>query len=187
MRKHTARSLGKAANFSSLIERPPFHDGYSLNKNASHWLELKVPPPVIASVTGLGMWLIVKYLPSLSLVWPWHLEIASALAVSGAFFDISGALAFRKVKTTINPIRPANTSAMVISGIYRYSRNPMYFGLLLILCAWATYLAHPLAFLGLPVFVAYISRFQILPEERVLALKFGADYANYLNTVRRWI
>ncbi|MEI7429152.1 MAG: isoprenylcysteine carboxylmethyltransferase family protein [Betaproteobacteria bacterium] len=150
-------------------------------------LELKLPPPLIASLAGLGMWLTSQQTPELTLLWRWHLEIACLLALSGGLFDISGALAFYKFRTTINPLKPANTSAMVTCGVYRYSRNPMYCGLLLMLCGWAIYLSHPLAFLGLPAFVAYLNRFQIIPEERVLSEKFGAEYAAYCNSVRRWL
>jgi len=149
-------------------------------------LELKLPPPLITGLTGFGMWLLCNQTPELTLLWRWHFEVACVLALTGGVFDISGALVFRKARTTINPLKPAKTSAMVTCGIYRYSRNPMYFGLLLILCGWAIYLSHPLAFLGLPAFVAYLNRFQIIPEERLLSEKFGAQYSAYRKSVRRW-
>nr|ART40893.1 L409 [uncultured bacterium] len=76
---------------------------------------------------------------------------------------------------------------MVISGIYRFSRNPMYVGLLLVLTAWAIYLSNALAFLFLPTFVACLTRLQIVPEERVLAAKFGDAFTAYRQSVRRWL
>ncbi|MEI7614414.1 MAG: isoprenylcysteine carboxylmethyltransferase family protein [Betaproteobacteria bacterium] len=150
-------------------------------------LEFKLPPPVIALTSALLMWLTADATPSLVVALPWKREIGLALVMVGLLFDASGFLAFRKARTTINPLKPGNTTTMVSSGIYRVSRNPMYLGLLLNLAGWAVYLAHPLALLGLPVFVAAITRFQIAPEERVLTEKFGAEYLAYKDSVRRWI
>ena len=78
-------------------------------------------------------------------------------------------------------------SNMVTSGIYRFSRNPMYLGFFLALAGWATYLSHLLAFALLPLFVLYINRFQILPEERALSDKFPQEYTAYKGSVRRWL
>ena len=152
-----------------------------------HRLEFKLPPPAIALTTALLMWLAVDATPSLAITFAWHLHSGILLVIVGLLFDVSGFLAFRKAGTTINPLKPARTSAMVISGIYRISRNPMYLGLLLNLTGWAVYLSHPLAFLGLPFFVLVITRFQIAPEERLLSEKFGVDFESYKNAVRRWI
>ncbi len=72
-------------------------------------------------------------------------------------------------------------------GIYSITRNPMYLGLLFVLTAWSIFLANPLPFLMLPVFMLYINRFQIAPEERALTALFGSDFAAYQSRVRRWI
>ena len=79
------------------------------------------------------------------------------------------------------------TTTLVRSGVFRLTRNPMYLGLLLILLAWALFLGSGWSLLGPVVFVIYLNRFQILPEERVLAAKFGVEYAAYRKCVRRWI
>jgi protein-S-isoprenylcysteine O-methyltransferase Ste14 len=63
----------------------------------------------------------------------------------------------------------------------------MYLGLLLVLLGWASFLANALAFMFLPLFVLYINRFQIDPEERALVSMFGQDFTNYLSKVRRWL
>jgi protein-S-isoprenylcysteine O-methyltransferase Ste14 len=76
---------------------------------------------------------------------------------------------------------------LVTTGIYHHTRNPMYVGLLLVLLGWVSFLCSVIALLGLVAFVIYITRFQIVPEERVLLAKFGADYAEYLARVRRWL
>ncbi len=150
-------------------------------------LEFKLPPPAIALTCGLLMWLVADATPSLAVALRWKMEIGVALGMLGLFFDASGFLAFRKARTTINPLNPGRTTAMVCSGIYRVSRNPMYLGLFLNLAGGVVYLAHPLALLGLPLFVVAITLFQIAPEERVLTEKFGADYIAYRDSVRRWI
>ena len=93
--------------------------------------------------------------------------------------------AFWKVRTSINPLRPAQASWMVRHGIYRFTRNPMYLGQLLQLLAWAFWLENLATFAFLPAFVAWMTRFQIIPEERILGIKFGNDYADYLNRVRK--
>ena len=76
---------------------------------------------------------------------------------------------------------------MVTDGIYRYSRNPMYLGMALLLAAWALWLGNAAALLGIVLFVALINRYQIRPEERILAAKFGDDYRNYCRRTRRWL
>ncbi len=91
------------------------------------------------------------------------------------------------MKTTVNPLTPEATTTMVTSGIYRFTRNPMYLGFLLILAGWAIALSHLLAFVILPLFVWYMNRFQILPEERALASKFPEAFTAHKRSVRRWL
>jgi protein-S-isoprenylcysteine O-methyltransferase Ste14 len=150
-------------------------------------LELKVPPLALALVLAVAMWLAATQLPLLAIVVPWRHGIAITLAGAGFLFVIAGAYAFRKAETTINPTKPATASALVVAGVYRLSRNPMYVGALLALTAWAVLLSHPLPFVFLPAFVAYMNRFQIAPEERALSAKFGAEYETYMRAVRRWL
>ena len=126
-------------------------------------------------------------LPSLAFAWTWSTLIAVIVVGAGLMFGLAGVVAFRKAKTTTNPVEPSATSALVISGVYRLSRNPMYVGLLLMLLGWAIFLAHPLAFGFLPIFVAYMNRFQISPEEWVLSSKFGELFNFYQQSTRRWL
>ena len=100
---------------------------------------------------------------------------------------LAGVVAFRANKTTVNPLDPGAASTVVSNGIYRYSRNPMYLGFLLALAAWAVYLSSVVAALFLPAFVAYMNRFQIQPEERMLLAKFGPAFSQYMQAVRRWV
>lgn len=133
------------------------------------------------------MWLVARWLPGFAIAVPWRVLVAAGCAVAGAVVALAGVVAFRKARTTVNPATPAASSTVVASGIYRRSRNPMYLGLLLVLAGWSLHLSHVLAMLFLPAFVLYMNRFEIVPEERALAAKFGARYDAYMRQVRRWI
>ncbi len=150
-------------------------------------LELKIPPVVLFLLTGLAMWLVNRFLPEFHWMLPGKGIIAGFLFACSAFAGISGAVAFRRACTTVNPTTPEAASCLVRSGVYRITRNPMYLALLLSLTGWAIMLANPVNLLLLPVFVLYMNRFQILPEERMLLNLFGADYAAYQQSVRRWL
>lgn len=150
-------------------------------------LELKIPPPVVALLAGFSMWIIAGYTPLLFVEIPGRKLLCGALVLIGILFDLSGLFAFRKARTTINPLRPGNTTTMIRSGIYRHTRNPMYVGLLIFLSTWALWQANLLACVILPLFVSYMNRYQIIPEERILSSKFGVEYSTYTQSVRRWL
>ena len=149
-------------------------------------LELRIPPPAITLFFGLAMWLSACYVPHVDIEVPAGNLVSGLLVMLGIFCDVAGFLAFRDRRTTINPLKPANTLAIVSHGIYRHTRNPMYLGLLLFLTAWAFWLTNLLAFVFLPGFVIYLTRFQIIPEEHILGAKFGSTYSDYQQRVRRW-
>ena len=150
-------------------------------------LELKIPPPVIALLAALAMWAISRSTPLLGVPGNVRLLAAGTLALVGIASAVAGVVTFRRAGTTIHPHRPQETSALVISGVYRLSRNPMYVGLLFVLVAWSVFLSSAWSLLGPFAFVLYISRFQIIPEERVLSAKFGEAYDSYKARVRRWL
>lgn len=150
-------------------------------------LELRVPPVAVASVAALCMWLLSRWTPGLEWGQPWRLGIAVLLLTTGVVVAVAGVLEFRRARTTVNPTTPQAASSMVRSGIYRHTRNPMYLGMLLILAAWAAWLANLAAAAVLPAFLLYINRFQIEPEERILAGLFAADFDAYRRSVRRWL
>lgn len=150
-------------------------------------LELKIPPVVLVALFALAMWLLARLVPPLALPLEWRLVLAGIFAGAGIAVALSGVLAFRRANTTVDPRVPQQSSSLVIRGIYRYSRNPMYVGFLLLLMAWAFYLMSVAALALLPLFVLYMNRFQIAPEERHLLQKFGTEYQAYLTQVRRWL
>jgi protein-S-isoprenylcysteine O-methyltransferase Ste14 len=149
-------------------------------------LELKIPPVGVFLLAGLAMWGISKSLPAATVGFPGQLAVAGALFIAGGVVGIGSVVAFRRRQTTVDPTEPHKASTLVTTGYYQYSRNPMYLGLALVLAAWATYLANPVSVLMLPAFIAYMTRFQIKPEERALLDRFGADFALYASRVRRW-
>lgn len=151
------------------------------------WLELKIPPPVVGLLTAAGMWYLSTLAPTLDAPSATRIGSAVVLALIGAAFDLAGLIVFLRAKTTINPLKPAKTSALVTAGVYRITRNPMYVGMLLMLIGWMVFLAAPWAVVGPLFFWSYISRFQIAPEERVMSAKFGETYAAYQRRVRRWL
>lgn len=150
-------------------------------------LELKVPPPVIALLVAGSMWLAQRYAPALGLAIPWRLVFAISLLLLGIALALAGVFEFRKAKTTVNPLKPETTSAVVATGIFRFTRNPMYVGMFTVLVGWAVFLANAVSFPLLPLFVLYMNRFQIGPEERVLSSHFGTEYTRYMQSVRRWL
>lgn len=150
-------------------------------------LELKIPAPLVAALLALITWGGVRlFLPVDEAPYA-RLLAADALAVIGLLFDLAGMEAFRRARTTINPLKPHTASALVDSGIYRLTRNPMYVGLVIVLAGLAVYLWTPWALPAPLVFAAYVQRFQIVPEERALTARFGPDYAAYRAKVRRWL
>jgi protein-S-isoprenylcysteine O-methyltransferase Ste14 len=150
-------------------------------------LELKVPPPILALLLGVAMWSVSSLGPHLAIDAAYRWTAALVIALAGGTFDVLGLLAFRKSRTTIHPLKPHRTSTFVTSGVYRITRNPMYVGLVFLLVAWAVFLGALWPFLGPVLFVSFVNRFQIEPEERVLASLFGEEYRRYTARVRRWL
>ena len=149
-------------------------------------LECKIPPPVVTAILAGGMWGLAQFSPALEVGGGVNKVLALALVLIGFVISVAGVVAFRRAHTTVHPMHPEKASALVTSGIFRLSRNPMYLGILLALIGWSVYLANGWTLVGPIVFVLYISRFQIAPEERALAALFGASYAQYRAAVRRW-
>jgi len=151
------------------------------------FLELRIPPPLVGVLIGVAMWLLVEQSWLVGLSGSARLAAAIVLVLLGVAVSLAGVVSFRRARTTVNPLKPEKTSALVCSGVYRITRNPMYLGFLLMLAGWAVLLASGYVWFGPVLFVAYITRFQILPEERVLTGLFGDEFTAYQNRVRRWL
>ena len=150
-------------------------------------LEHRVPPPIVAACTAGLMYAAALALPVLAFDLPYRLVPVMALVAVGIAIDIAGIVHFWRARTTVNPLTPQRASALVTGGIYRWTRNPMYLGMAALLLAWGLWLANAGALAVISLFIAYLNRFQIAPEERALRARFGDEYTAYRARVRRWI
>tara|TARA_A100000164_G_scaffold217868_1_gene193265 strand:- start:68 stop:523 length:456 start_codon:yes stop_codon:yes gene_type:complete len=148
-------------------------------------IKTKIPPPLVLLIFGF----LINYTKN---IFP-QLEIArkdvfgSTLIIFGIIIFFSAMMLFKKYKTTITPLNPSNATKLVIDGIYKFSRNPMYLGLLLILSGISIIL-NPIGGLFLiPLFILYINLFQIIPEEKAMVDLFKDEFLKYKKNVRRWI
>lgn len=152
-----------------------------------HSLELKVPP-VALSLILMGLAAGTDQLaPAARVAVPHARWLAAGLALAGAVIAVLGVISFRRARTTVNPLQPESASTLVVTGIYRMTRNPMYLGLLLGLLGWSVLLRNSATLAFPALFVVYMNRFQILPEERALSARFGSAFAAYRSRVRRWL
>ena len=150
-------------------------------------MRLICPPPLVALILAFAMWLLHRQTAGLAVAFPFQVHFAAVLAIIGLALDLNALRRFLKARTTISPFRPNRTERLVTGGVYRLTRNPMYLGMLLLLSAWAVWLGNPLNLAALAAYVAFITQFQIKPEERALAKKFGQPYLDYCARVRRWL
>lgn len=162
--------------------------GLSLDRSFfMRWLELKVPPLLVWVAFAGAMFGVARWVPTPTFKVTGNFAYALALAILGTAVALAGVVAFRRARTTVNPLTPGAVGALVSGGIYRFTRNPMYLGFLLMLGGWSVQLSNVAATLLVPAFVAYITTFQIKPEERALAAKFGPQFTQYRSRVRRWV
>jgi protein-S-isoprenylcysteine O-methyltransferase Ste14 len=133
------------------------------------------------------MWFAGRAVHALDFDFPWRFTLIVVVLVAGILVGGIAVSLFARARTTVNPLKPRESSALVTRGVYRWTRNPMYLGMLIVLVAWALFVANWLAFVGLPLFIVLINRFQIGPEERVLRERFGAPFDDYCRKVRRWL
>jgi protein-S-isoprenylcysteine O-methyltransferase Ste14 len=150
-------------------------------------LETKIPPPVVAMAAG-GIMKLYAHTAQISIdTSPILAEVGIRLIQLSAVIAILAFASFAIARTTINPLAPSRASVLVTGGIFRITRNPMCLSLLLLLIAYAVRLGSWVEWLGPALFAAYITRLQIIPEERILAVKFGAAFLAYMRQTRRWI
>ena len=150
-------------------------------------LENRIPPPVVALLVAAAMWGVARAFPAPSIETSLRFAIAGIFVLSGLIIAALGSLAFGRAQTTVNPLKPEAASSLVVVGVYRSTRNPMYLGIAIALVGWAVYLAAAWVFLGPILFALIITRIQIVPEERALLAKFGPAFTEYRSKVRRWL
>ncbi len=148
-------------------------------------LKNKIPPPIVGLIF-MG----IIYL-SRSLTSPFIIEyqtiIAAEIAVFGLVVILTAGLQFKRHKTTVNPLKPETASSLVSDGIFKFSRNPMYLGMLCFLISAGVYLGAWSSVVIIPMFIIYMNEMQIKPEEQAIEQLFGDDYILYKKSVRRWI
>jgi protein-S-isoprenylcysteine O-methyltransferase Ste14 len=150
-------------------------------------LELRVPPPVYAVALGLLMWMVSIVTPDLDLVSALRVGVSIVLLCAALGLGSFAVISFSRARTTIHPLNPEHSTAIVTTGVYRVTRNPMYLAMLLGLLAIGVMLGNLFAVAVACCFVPLITRVQIRPEERILAGTFGDSYRDYCRTVRRWL
>jgi protein-S-isoprenylcysteine O-methyltransferase Ste14 len=146
-----------------------------------------IPPPLVLVLLGAAMWGADRLLPALRIDAVLLKPLALLVFLAGLLLALAAVISFIRHKTTVNPLAPSRATHLITGGVYAYSRNPIYLGDLLILIAlalWLGNLANPIV---AAVFVWYINRYQITPEEQALARLFGERYAAYRAKVRRWL
>jgi protein-S-isoprenylcysteine O-methyltransferase Ste14 len=149
-------------------------------------MELKLPPALVFLLFGLAMYILAIFLPFGFFDFFGRLLLFKVLLVFAALVGLLALFQFYKAKTTVDSTKPAKASILVVNGIFRFSRNPMYLAMLLVLLALGVVLGNAFNTLIAAAFVGYMNRFQIIPEERILLNKFGRSYKEYCALTRRW-
>ncbi len=150
-------------------------------------MKLKVPPAFVFGVHFALVWVISKYLIFATLDFSGKLLLAQILSMTGCLIALIAILTLYRAGTTIDPVDPGKASHLVSTGIFKWSRNPIYLALLLILMAWIVWKGNAVAAFMAIFFIWYMTHFQIIPEEIALEKKFGMEFSEYKSKVRRWI
>lgn len=145
----------------------------------------RIPPPIVALICGLSLYFSRPAFPTIQ--GGWSDPIALCLLILGISVLVSAVLSFKKQDTTVNPLQPEKASSLVITGLFKYSRNPMYLGMLLLLLSLTAKFNVIGGLLITLCFLLFMTKFQIIPEERALESKFGEKFSQYKRQTRRWL
>ena len=149
------------------------------------FLKTKIPPPIVVILFAVMIFYFSDSFVNVDL--PYKIYISLFFILLGFFITFSSARNFKNKETTVNPIKPEEASKLVTDGFFKITRNPMYLGMLLFLLGLSIYNGLIVGLVFLPLFVGYITFFQIIPEENAMIELFGEDYKTYMKKVRRWI
>ena len=145
----------------------------------------KIPPPIITLICGLGIYFSRPLFPKYNYI---SIDIiAASFLLLGIIILITAVLSFKRQSTTVSPLQPEKASYLVVSGIFKYSRNPMYLGMLLILISMTIKFNFVGGILIIFAFITFITKFQIIPEETALERLFGKEFTRYKKKTKRWI
>ena len=148
-------------------------------------IKTKFPPPLVALAFGFLINYTKNIFPKIEI--RWGDVFGSIIIIFGIIIILSATVLFKKYKTTITPLKPSKATKLIISGVYKFSRNPMYLGLLLVLLGISIILNLTGGFFLIPLFIIYLNRFQIIPEENAMVDLFKDEFLEYKKNVRRWI
>ena len=148
-------------------------------------METRIPPPIVTLVFGLSIYFSREIFHSVEIKYSFYIGIL--LLILGLAILISAVRLFRKDKTTVNPLSPEQATKLVTDGIFKYSRNPMYLGMVFILSSMAVFFNLIGGIILIALFCFYITKFQIIPEERAMSNLFSQDFNKYKHATRRWI
>ena len=152
------------------------------------WLALKVPPLALTVGAAIVMVVIQAAFGRTTSVRPEiAIPIGIAAALAGLLLAFRGVLDFRRAQTTVDPRHPEQSARLVTTGVYRWTRNPMYLGFVAALAGLAIALQSVAGLAIASLAAVYLQRFQIHPEERILQRRFGDAFNVYLGQVRRWL
>ena len=148
-------------------------------------IKTRIPPPIVAITFGF----LIKYTKNIFPVVEIKNKIilGSFMIISGLIIIFSAIILLKKYKTTITPLKPFKATKLIVSGVYKYSRNPMYLGLLLVLIGVGIMLNPIGGIFFIPLFILYLNYFQIIPEENAMIQLFKGEFLKYNRNVRRWI
>jgi protein-S-isoprenylcysteine O-methyltransferase Ste14 len=146
-----------------------------------------VPPPLWTLIFGVAMWASSHYWPLLPIIPGAWSRLGWCVMAIAPVAPLAAVIQFRRARTTVNPLKPETTTTLVTSGVYQWTRNPMYLGLLILLLGWAIKLGTLSPFLGPVLFIVLMQYAQIRPEEQALRMLFGKDFDEYCQHVNRWL
>lgn len=150
-------------------------------------LELRIIPVIQFGFTSLLIWLTGRLFPVSMFNLPYSLLVSSLLITIAASIGLLAIIAFKQADTTTSPRFPNQANKLITTGIYGFSRNPMYLALFFMLLAFSYYFGQIASLFLLPFFCFYINRFQIIPEEKAMRVKFGNEFDLYCLRVRKWL
>lgn len=148
-------------------------------------METRIPPPIVTLVFGLSIYFSREIFQAVEIKYSFYIGIL--LLILGLAILISAVRLFRNDKTTVNPLSPEQATKLVTDGIFKYSRNPMYLGMVFILSSMAVFFNLIGGIILIALFCFYITKFQIIPEERAMSNLFSQDFNKYKHATRRWI
>ena len=150
-------------------------------------MSLRIPPLAQFLVCSALCWGLARLLPEWSLGSSLWTYVGYGLIVVGITLLAVALLAFARARTTVNPLSPEQAETLVNTGLYRFTRNPMYLAMALLLFGGALTLGSIAAMAAPAIFVVAMTILQIKPEERALESHFGKAFTVYRGQTRRWL